>query len=271
MVSIEILLRPKYLLSFFTTTLLMALTSQPSLAFSITPLPPLGATNWDPDESYTLANGRRGTTTLNPTVVRNLTRGGTTGFLSTLRQNFPTWTFSVASNALSGNFDIVTYDAVGTTQSVGADFVLRYTPRGADPYPQQSRLNWIQRVVTNHNIRGGGSHGPNTVFIDNGGTRNHPFYNDPSPFTSQQEVFFYETYFGDTPRRPDPAENHNWLAELYLVDQIAPRHVIIHNGIQWGWSNRVEPVPEPLTMLGAAAALGYGAILKRKYSKNTES
>jgi hypothetical protein len=31
-----------------------------------------------------------------------------------------------------------------------------------------------------------------------------------------------------------------------------------------------EPVPEPLTMFGAAAALGYGAILKRKYSKNTE-
>jgi len=31
------------------------------------------------------------------------------------------------------------------------------------------------------------------------------------------------------------------------------------------------PVPEPLTMLGAAAALGYGAILKRKYAKNTES
>jgi hypothetical protein len=33
----------------------------------------------------------------------------------------------------------------------------------------------------------------------------------------------------------------------------------------------VEPVPEPLTIFGAAAALGYGAILKRKYSKNTES
>jgi hypothetical protein len=33
----------------------------------------------------------------------------------------------------------------------------------------------------------------------------------------------------------------------------------------------VVPVPEPLTMFGAAAALGYGAILKRKYSKNTES
>jgi len=33
----------------------------------------------------------------------------------------------------------------------------------------------------------------------------------------------------------------------------------------------VEPVPEPLTMLGAAAAVGYGAIFKRKYSKKTES
>jgi hypothetical protein len=32
-----------------------------------------------------------------------------------------------------------------------------------------------------------------------------------------------------------------------------------------------QPVPEPLTMLGAAAALGYGAILKRKYSKEIES
>ncbi len=32
-----------------------------------------------------------------------------------------------------------------------------------------------------------------------------------------------------------------------------------------------EPVPEPLTMFGAAAALGYGAILKRKYSKKIES
>jgi hypothetical protein len=32
-----------------------------------------------------------------------------------------------------------------------------------------------------------------------------------------------------------------------------------------------QGVPEPLTMLGAAAALGYGAILKRKFSENTKS
>ena len=33
----------------------------------------------------------------------------------------------------------------------------------------------------------------------------------------------------------------------------------------------VTPVPEPLTMLGAATALGYGVILKRKSSKKTVS
>jgi hypothetical protein len=33
----------------------------------------------------------------------------------------------------------------------------------------------------------------------------------------------------------------------------------------------VQPVPEPLTILGAATALGYGAILKRQYFKNKKS
>jgi len=33
----------------------------------------------------------------------------------------------------------------------------------------------------------------------------------------------------------------------------------------------VQPVPEPLTILGAATAIGYGALLKRKSSKKTVS
>jgi len=40
------------------------------------------------------------------------------------------------------------------------------------------------------------------------------------------------------------------------------------------WTLKVEAthgVPEPLTMLGAATALGYGALLKRKYSENKKS
>jgi hypothetical protein len=42
-------------------------------------------------------------------------------------------------------------------------------------------------------------------------------------------------------------------------------------GQSLAFGSDVVPVPEPLTMFGAAAALGYGAILKHKYSKNTES
>jgi hypothetical protein len=41
-----------------------------------------------------------------------------------------------------------------------------------------------------------------------------------------------------------------------------------------GWDlqvNASHSVPEPLTMLGAATALGYGALLKRKYSENKKS
>lgn len=48
------------------------------------------------------------------------------------------------------------------------------------------------------------------------------------------------------------------------------------NGEAYAGSNQeeildVEPVPEPLTIFGAATALGYGAILKRKFSKKTVS
>jgi hypothetical protein len=37
------------------------------------------------------------------------------------------------------------------------------------------------------------------------------------------------------------------------------------------FKNDVEPVPEPLTILGAVAALGYGALLKRQSVKNKKS
>jgi len=51
-------------------------------------------------------------------------------------------------------------------------------------------------------------------------------------------------------------------------------NTISENVTTYGSSNSgldVQPVPEPLTIFGAAAALGYGAILKRKSSKKIES
>jgi hypothetical protein len=264
----KILLQQKYFLSFLTTTLLITLTTQSSLAFSIKPVGPRGATqNWDPDESYTFfanQNQMRGTTTLSPTAVRNLARGGTTGFLTTLRRNFPTWNFLVASTALFGSFEVKTYDAVGTTnEGVGANFLLEYTPSFSDPKPDSGRLNWIQRVVDNHNITGNPGHGNQEDIIDNGRRTNNPFYFDPPPLSIGPEAYPFETKFADTPRRGDFSRNHNWLAEVYLVNHIGPKDVIIYNGIQWGWQNRVQSVPEPLTIFASGVCLGFGALFKK--------
>lgn len=54
MLSHKRVLRQRYFLGFFATTLVIGLTTQPSLAFSVNPLRPVGVTqNWDNDESMT--------------------------------------------------------------------------------------------------------------------------------------------------------------------------------------------------------------------------
>jgi len=274
-------LRQKYSLSFFATTLLIALTTESSLAFSIKPVPFLteGATEvWDLDESYNLANPqRRGTTTLSPTRGTHLPRGGSSGFLSTLRRSFPRWTFSAASRDLSGSFEVRRYNAIGSAkrgeEGVGAEFLLEYIPGAGDPTPQRNKIHWIQRVVDNHNITNNPGHGNSEDVIDTliiG--QLDPYYDT---FGGLRKRFGSETYydfsnrpaneriFYDIPRRGDIDRNHNWLAELYLVEEIAPQQVRIYNGIQWGWQNRVESVPEPLTIFAAGISLGFGALFRK--------
>jgi hypothetical protein len=58
---------------------------------------------------------------------------------------------------------------------------------------------------------------------------------------------------------------------VLYYDELDPFGNIIGLSSKTVIGDDIVPVPEPLTMLGAAAALGYGAILKRKYSKKTES
>lgn len=82
MSSAEILLRQRYSLSFFTTTLLIALTTESSLAFSI--IPPA---EYLPVEVY-ISPTNVGIVSLYPVNVTSVTRGGTTGFLQTLSQAF---------------------------------------------------------------------------------------------------------------------------------------------------------------------------------------
>jgi hypothetical protein len=279
MLSVEILLRPRYSLSFFTTTLLIALSTQSSLAFSINSLE-----NWDTEARYTLADQRQGITTTGS--LRSLARGGTTTFLRTLARDFPDWNFNVASSDLTGSFNVSIYDPVGINGRVvngnvgdaivGAQLNLNYQPGTGDPTAQGNSLHWIQRVFSNHRPPNLNDHGMFEDRIDIGSGVKNPFYDTRTDEEIRNNIPpLAEGTFSDGPRR-EGSRNHSWLAELYLVEETAPRYVTIYNGIGWDWGNTVEPVPEqdvpePLTIFGAAAALGYGAILKRKYSKNTES
>jgi hypothetical protein len=55
-----------------------------------------------------------------------------------------------------------------------------------------------------------------------------------SPFYNESTGLSTEDTFYDTPFRSDIKENHNWDAELYLVEETAPKTVTIYNGIKWG-------------------------------------
>jgi len=259
MSSSEIVLRQRYSLSFFTTTLVIALTTQSSLAFSISPI---NVNPRDTEASYTLPDQRKGITTWNPLNFKIIPRGGTVGFLERLGQDFKTWTFNPAPNDLAGSFRVTEYVAIGTPTSVGARLQLQYDPSNGDPTPVNNSLHWIQRVWNNHSAATD-VHGDNADIIDIGVGVDTPFYDTPTIIDIIRGEILEEGKFSDETTRSDSDRDHNWLAELYLVDLTAPKQVTIYNGIQWGWQNRVEPVPEPLTIFAAGVSLGFGALFKK--------
>ncbi|MGB3512871.1 MAG: PEP-CTERM sorting domain-containing protein [Microcoleaceae cyanobacterium] len=246
------------------------LTSQSSLAFTITPAQPGASIRFDPSEEYTLPDGRKGVTTLDPLSVTEITRGGTAGFLDQLRAEFPVvdgWNFNAAAADLAGSFNIDIYDAQGTPARVGTEFQLQYNPSAGDPTPADKDLHWIQRVVDNHNITTNPGHGNPENVIDIVAGQTDPYYDTNFGIQPFDERTFY-----DFPGRTDADRSHFWFAELYLVEETAPMTVTIYNGVRWGWRNTI---PEPSSVLGlfAIGALGTGSALKckQKQHKSTEN
>jgi hypothetical protein len=87
----------------------------------------------------------------------------------------------------------------------------------------------------------------------------------PFSVSSVSRVIAYLYFKVDRPVKD--RQGDVWATVSYRENRgsIIPHYLSGHSSLD------VQPVPEPLTMLGAAAALGYGAILKRKYSKKTVS
>ena len=265
----------RYFLVLLTTPLLVALTGRSGWAFSFT-LP-----SQQPDSPCTLSsfycnpasysNPNFGTVTTTIKSVSQLPLGGTNAFFNLLTSSVwkdNSWTFNKAQSNqnIQGYFQIGVYKPYAQSppnDSVGADIQIRYHPvAGQDP--MGSNVHWIQRVVSNHalithssgvkelqpfgtnedkidvaqeqkdpNLKAQvGSQtiilGPNPIFT--------PYYDTVSPLANQIS-------FEDFSSRPDIKDNHDWYAELYLVQETAPKTVTIYNGISWGWNNTFTPSP----------------------------
>jgi hypothetical protein len=255
----KISLQPRYSLSFFATTLLITLTSQPSSAFTITSAK---NGNFNNSVGYTLSNGAQGNAFLAPSPVTQLSPmdlekdGKVAPFLVLLRDLFKPkdgWTFTPAKNDLAGSFELQHYYVcapqtqcgnernVPATGGVGAFIDLTYVPSKGDPTPESSELHWIQRVENNHNATTN-KHGDLENIIDvTASNKTNPYYDNG--------FFAGENFFVDRPYRPDEENDHNWTAELYLVEvkepTNAPKTVTFYNGIKWGWGNRITACPVP--------------------------
>jgi hypothetical protein len=257
--------KQQYFLAFLATNLLVALTNQSAIGFTLKS--GNGATNYyNPTVPYVIDANTRGTTFLSPRYVAPIKLGGTNGFLNMLNNDvrWQGWDFISSDKNLYGNFEISDYYGCGAQTicakerpkdtirgGVGAYIDIKYNPKKTDPKPGKGKIHWIQHVVNNHTLydeqqstSGGGLHGVRYDGIDIPPFQNaNPYYRGGNEFSSF-----------DRPYRIDPTEPHTWFAELYLVEEIAPKTVKIYNGVRWGWINRVYRRPNdfcPAKSLGS--------------------
>ena len=266
----------------FSATLLVALTSQPSSAFTVefpvNPVP-IGAFNkWVPQESYTLGGNVNWTVDLNPAFIPRISaeadRNAFKAFLDNsifgkaVADGGLGWTFNLKPvDTLKGTFNIQNYYACAPTpvpkcgeerktvinvrNGVGAflDLTLSYDPNAAGQpqnAPTGNDFHWIQQIMNDHKF--GFDHGVKDNKIDTPYTKT-PYY----PFTVNTTTFL------DNPTRLDIGKAHQFNFNLFLVNQIAEKTVDIYDGINWGWTNSCtlpQTKPKGLSLFAEADASG---------------
>ncbi|TAE59770.1 MAG: hypothetical protein EAZ76_05675 [Nostocales cyanobacterium] len=129
-------------------------------------------------------------------------------------------------------------------------------PKTRQPNPGNGNVRWIQWVRSNHSLLTNKHDDQESVIdIDTKNYNGTSYFSDPgTPFyyskiSSQQTNPVYK--FEDLPNRVDIGQNHDWIADLYLAEEITKpgsnvRKVLIYGGVRWGWHNRVvEKKKEP--------------------------
>ncbi|WP_016872882.1 hypothetical protein ACF3DV_28440 [Chlorogloeopsis fritschii PCC 9212] len=244
-----------YFLICVATNLLMALTNQSAMAFSLK-FGKGAISYYNPTEPYVIDANTSGTTFLSPRYVAPIKLGGTNDFLKMLNDDvrWRGWDFIPSDKNLYGNFEILYYYACGAQTlcakeepksdnhirgGVGAYINIKYNPQKTDPKPEQAKIHWIQRVVNNHSL-----YNEHQIHID-GGTHDLRYDGIDIPIWMNVNPYYdtvgtaNESSFRDKSYRIDANNPHFWVGELYLVEEIAPQTVKIYNGVRWGWINRV--------------------------------
>jgi hypothetical protein len=266
-----------YSLGVFSTTVLVALTSQPSSAFTVKP--PDGATGtYKPGPLKYTADSKNWTVELDPKLVTPATQKEKMDFKDFLdKSRFGTetdpnkkWTFTLGPE-LNGDFTILNYVACepktkcqsnlgeALMGGVGAYIDIKYNPMAGpkpgtdddDPLYTDS-IHWIQ-------IYDASDLTPRMAIDVVPTNTTNPYYDDGA--TARMS----EGLFADRPYRKPVVELTDAFT-LFLVQQTAPRQVKIYSGVKWGFKN----VPEPLTLIASGLALGFGALCQREYSKKRQ-
>ncbi|MFH1026369.1 MAG: hypothetical protein V1791_00050 [Pseudomonadota bacterium] len=235
---------------FILLIILIAGSLESAFAFSIAPNLSASQQSFIPSVAYETENGKSGIITRQPIAYEIISRGGTEDFLKTLRAEFPAsmgWKFRAAEHDLQGSFSVSAYYVFFNGKVGGSGFSFDYNPAGNDPVSGSNKeLHWIQRIISNH--KRNADHG---VQEDRIGIKGHsislystPFLDvvpknakrKPSPNRSLPPHFEYEN------GRNDTENDHAWTSETYLVsiDRNDTTTVTIHNGVKWGWENKVN-------------------------------
>jgi hypothetical protein len=251
---------------------ILSALSVPVSAFTITQ--PQGAAYDLSDPLTNLPPGAIGTVTLNPAVVEYLAppaAGATlfTRFGAEAAAQFPNW-IAVSGAALDGILTINEYKARDYGQPRGgANMIATYARAATDP--AIANLRFIQLFIDNT-----GADGALVSHID-------PFPNDdplgnPLPWYWTEAEHTRNSTANTMTFRDSPADpvttipfNRTVRFETYLATfDNTTKVATIRDGWSWGYDveANTQGVPEPLTILSSAAAIGFGAFFKREVSKN---
>ena len=227
---------PKYFFGFLATAFLIVLKQEAGLGITIT------RTSTNSNFYQTSAQFPLGATTANVKLLDLLPvqTGGTPGFIGVVKNSFPDYKFISNTNNLMNSIGLDGYQAwVGYSPEgypgVGANLKFCYnyniTSKKCVAFSSQRKFYWIQVISYKYIDISGLPH--EQSYLDQVNNSNNPYYGFGSNLVTPN-------MFQDGSRR-DANINQGWYAEVYLVEEIAPKKVIIFNGLSWGWSSILSP------------------------------